>query len=92
MLCYCYVIKTGIMVKNDATNLLKGTLKFPAGGLKAKVAGGVASIFAPMISIFIGLPSSCTLLYLLTAAIASDLLEKITSAVPCQSRGTIMNT
>ena len=75
------------MDKNDTTNLLKGTLKFPGGGLKEKVAvgGAGASIFVPMISIFIGLPSSCTLLYLLRAARASDLLEKTTSAVPCQS-------
>lgn len=85
MFCLRYFIKTGIMAKNDATNLVKGTLKFPAGGLKAKVGVGGASIFVPMISIFIGLPSSCTLLYLLTAARASDLLEKTTSAVPCQS-------
>jgi hypothetical protein len=49
----------------------------------AKIGVGSASIFDPMISIFIGLPSSCTLLYLLTAARASDLLEKTTSAVPC---------
>ena len=77
------------MAKNDTANLLKGTLKFPGGGLKEKVAvggaGAGASIFVPMISVFIGLPSSCTLLYLLTAATASDLLEKTTSAVPCQS-------
>ena len=68
------------------TDLLKGKLKFPAGGLKEKIAvgGGRASMFVPMISIFIGLPSSSTLLYLLTTARASDLLEKITSAVPCQ--------
>ena len=70
------------------TDLLKGKLKFPAGGLKEKIAVGVgdggASMFVPMISIFIGLPSSSTLLYLLTTARASDLLEKITSAVPCQ--------
>ena len=68
------------------TDLLKGKLKFPAGRLKEKIAvgGGGASMFVPMISIFIGLPSSCTLLYLLMAARASDLLEKTTSAVPCQ--------
>ena len=67
------------------TDLLKGKLKFPAGRLKEKIAvgGGRASMFVPMISIFIGLPSSCILLYLLTAAKASD-LEKTTSAVPCQ--------
>jgi hypothetical protein len=54
--------------------------------LKEKVAGGGggASMFVPMISICIGLPSSFTLLYLLMAARASDLLEKKTSAVPCQ--------
>jgi len=67
------------------TDLLKGKLKFLAGGLKKiAVGGGGASMFVPMISIFIGLPSSSTLLYLLTTARASDLLEKITSAVPCQ--------
>jgi hypothetical protein len=68
------------------TDLLKGKLKFPAGGLKEKIAvgGGGASMFVPMISIFIGLPSRCTLLYLLTTARASDLLENMTSAVPCQ--------
>jgi len=37
------------MDKNDTTNLLKGTLKFPGGGLKEKVAvgGAGASIFVP---------------------------------------------
>jgi hypothetical protein len=71
------------MTNDDVTNLVKGTLKFPASGLKAKIVVGGASIFDPMISIFIGLPSICTLLYLLIAARASDLLGKTTSAVPC---------
>ena len=59
-------------------------MKFPIVGVfKVKIAGGGgASIFVPMTSIFIGLPSSCTLLYLFRAARASDFLENITSAVP----------
>ena len=39
--------------------------------------------FVPIISIFIGFPSSCTLLYLFTAATASGFLVNTTSAVPC---------
>lgn len=41
--------------------------------------------FVPIISIFIGFPSSCTLLYLFTAATASGFLVNTTSAVPCRS-------
>ena len=62
--------------------------------LKEKVAvggGGGASVFVPMISICIGLPSSSTLLYLLTAARASDLLEKTTSA-DCSSLPTVRDS
>ena len=65
------------------TNLLVGKLKFPiAGVFNVKIAGACAAIFVPMTSIFIALPSSCTLLYLLRAARASDLLANTTSAVP----------
>ena len=53
---------------------------FAAGG-RARGAPGV-EMFVPTISIFIGFPSSITLLYLLTAATASCLREKTTSAVP----------
>ena len=68
----------------DATNLLEGKLKFPGGEAKAKIAGmgAGASMFVPMTSIFIGLPSRCTLLYFLRAATADDLAENTTSAVP----------
>lgn len=52
-----------------------------AMGGTAEGAPGVA-MFVPTISIFIGFPSSMTLLYLLTAATASCLREKTTSAVP----------
>ena len=59
-----------------------GFLKPPfAGGGRAAGAPGV-EMFVPTISIFIGFPSSITLLYLLTAAAASCLREKTTSAVP----------
>ena len=65
------------------TDLLDGKLKFPiAGVFNVKIAGACAAILVPMNSIFIGLPSSCTLLYLLRAARASDLLTNTTSAVP----------
>ena len=39
------------------------------------------------ISIFMGLPSSWTLLYFLTAATASERLANTTSAVPCEVQG-----
>jgi len=39
-------------------------------------------MFVPAISIFIGLPSNWTLLYLFTAATASARRENTTSAVP----------
>jgi hypothetical protein len=76
----------------DATNLLGGKLKFPGsgGGAKAKIAGGGASMFVPMTSIFIGLPSRCTLLYFFRAAKASAFVEKTTSAVPCQNGVPVM--
>lgn len=70
------------MLYMEATNLLGGKSKYPAGAAKPNIAGGGGSIFIPMSSSFIGLPSSCTLLYLLTAARASDFLENTTSAVP----------
>jgi hypothetical protein len=78
----------------DATNLLGGKLKFPSGcggGAKAKMAGAGASMFVPMTSIFIGLPSRWTLLYFLRAAKASDFVEKTTSAVPCQNGVPVTN-
>jgi hypothetical protein len=69
------------------TNLLGGKLKFPSAEVfKAKIAGAAAGAAVPMNSIFIGLPSSCTLLYLLRAARASDLLTNTTSAVPWQNQ------
>lgn len=50
----------------------------------ARTAGATEAEFrfVPISSIFIGFPSSCTLLYLLTAAMASGFLVKTTSAVP----------
>lgn len=76
----------------DATNLLEGKLKFPGDGAKAKIAGmgAGASMFVPMTSIFIGLPSRCTLLYFLRAATADDLAENTTSAVPWKNGDPVM--
>lgn len=56
-------------------------MKFPIGPFAAGATPGV-EMLVPTISIFIGFPSSWTLLYLFTAATASPRREKTTSAVP----------
>lgn len=63
-------------------NLLEVPISFPymTFVIGSTAAGG--PIFVPIISIFIGFPSSWTLLYLFTAAIASARRVKTTSAVP----------
>lgn len=66
---------------SDGAHPLGIAFEFPKVPLVAGGAAGVA-MFLPMISIFISFPSSCTLLYLLTAASASPRLENTTSAVP----------
>lgn len=48
-------------------------------------------MLVPTISIFIGFPSSWTLLYLFTAATASCLREKTTSAVPYEKEFFFLN-
>jgi len=72
-------IKQPIYLRGTPNCLLGPPLR--AGGIPPAVA-----IFVPTISIFMGFPSSSTLLYLLTAARASTLLEKTMSAVPCGKR------
>lgn len=86
-------MSTQITATNQTLRLGVGHETYPRGApfefLKAPfAAGGRAGgapgveMFVPTISIFIGFPSSITLLYLLTAATASCLREKTTSAVP----------
>jgi hypothetical protein len=45
-------------------------------------AAAAVGVLVPTISIFMGFPSSCTLLYFFTAATASERLANTTSAVP----------
>jgi len=51
-------------------------------------AAAVVGVLVPTISIFMGLPSSCTLLYFFTAATASARRANTTSAVPCKGKKT----
>lgn len=62
--------------------LLKTPIGFPNMLLVLDVTTAGVTKFTPTSSIFIGFPSSSTLLYLLMAATASDCRKKTTSAVP----------
>jgi len=82
----CRIQKKTIIVLQTEIVMQSYLLGIPNGLLGAPLtAGGTVpgfAVFVPTISIFIGFPSSSTLLYLLTAARASTLREKTTSAVP----------
>lgn len=62
--------------------LLAAFLAWPP--LETGRAAGAVGVLVPTISIFMGLPSSWTLLYFLTAATASERLANTTSAGPCE--------